>query len=822
MDTLWQDIRFGIRALLKRPGFTVVALVSLALGIGANTAIFTVTNSVFLHSIPVRDIGSLSLIQTQDRATKSTNTLQARSPVSVKNFEDFRAQNDVFTEIAAFVPWGVTFSGRGDPQPFPVQLVSANYFSLLGVPAAIGRAFLPGEDAEPGENAVCVLSDSLWKRHFGSDPAIVGKSIVLNSVPFTVIGIAPEGFKGTVTVGNPEMVWMPMSMHAQVLSGPVEAMYSNRRLRLANLFGRLKPGVAISQADAEMKTIASRLEREYPMENNGRTAQVSPLSEAALGGLPRAQLIIAAIALTAVVGLVLLIACFNLANMLLARAAQREREMSIRNALGAGRWRLIRQLVTESVLLAIGGGTLGLAIAAWGSRLLWSFRPAFLTAGAIDLRLDPRVFAFTAAISLVTGVFFGLVPAIRASRPSLNDILKTGGRGNTSAMSAALRSVLVVSQVALTVIALAGAGLFIRSMQNAQRIDPGFEPRNLFSFAMDLSTLRWTPQHTSEFQRAVMDRVRDIAGVESVAVSTNPPIGAGVFLTALTPEQAAQPNARGTLVAVDAISPGYFSTLGIPVKQGRAFTEFDRADTTPVIALNQAAARLFFPGEEAIGKRLTFLGQNVMREVVAVTGDTVVATIGETPQAVLYLPITQGPQPQVTINVRTKAVPEAVLPVALAQVHQMNGTLALAFPQTIQQLIGNGLWAPRMGAALFGIFGGLGLVLAAIGIYGVMAYMVAQRTNEIGIRMALGAARGDVIGMVIGHGMRLTALGILAGLAGGLAVTRLMATLLFGISPADPLTFSLVSAVLAIAALVATWIPAWRAASIDPVIALRD
>jgi putative ABC transport system permease protein len=822
METLWQDVRFGFRSLLKRPGFTLVAIFSLALGIGANTAIFTVTNSVLLSSIPVHDAAHLAQIQTQDRATKSVNPLLARSPVSFLNFEDFRGQNDVFVDVAAFVPWGVTFSGRGDPQPFTVQLVSANYFSLLGVNPAIGRAFVADEDTKPGENAVCVLSYSLWQRQFGSDASIVGHSITLNSLPYTVIGVGPAGFKGTATVGDPDLAWIPLSMHAQVLSGPAEALFPNRRFRIANLFGRLKPEVQVSRADAAMKTIASRLERDYPLENNGRTAVVTPLSEAALGFLPRDQIVIAAIALSAVVGLVLLIACFNLANMLLARAAQREKEMSIRNALGAGRGRLIRQLVTESLMLAIAGGALGLAIADGGSKLLWSFRPSFLSAGAIDLKLDPHVLAFTAGITLLTGLIFGLAPAIRASRPDLNEILKTGGRGNTSAMSAGLRSALVVSQIALTVIALAGAGLFIRSMQNAQRIDPGFEPRNLFSFGMDLSTLRWTPERVREFERQVTNRLRELPGVDSVAIASNPPIGGGIFRTVLTPEQAAEPNPRGTLATIDTISPEYFSTLGIPLRDGRAFTEFDRADTVPAIVINEAAARMFFPGERAIGKQLKFLGENFMRQVIGMVGNTVVGTIGETPQPVIYSALAQSPLPLVTVNVRTKSAPEGVLQSALAEVHRMNGSLALTFPQTIQEQVSTGLWGPRMGAGLFGIFGGLGLILAAIGIYGVMAYMVAQRTNEIGIRIALGADRGSVLGMVIRHGMRLTAIGIACGLAGGLAVTRLMSTLLFGISPADPLTYTLVSVVLAAAALLATWIPAWRASSIDPVIALRD
>lgn len=821
METLWQDIRFSFRSLASSPAFALVAMLSLALGIGANTAIFTVTNAVFLSPIPVREPYRLMRIETSDRVTKSSNPALDRSPVSTLNYQDFRSQNDVFTDVAAFIPWGVTLSGKGNPEPLPVQLVSANYFDLLAVRAILGRTFLADEDQKPGGNPVCVLSHSLWTRQFGADPNLIGRTITLNSVSYTVLGVMPANFKGTVTVGDPDVVWIPLSMHSQVMSGPAEALYNNRRMRLANLFGRLKPGVEPARADAQLKTIASRLEREYPLANDGRTAVASPLAEAVLGGLPRDTLLIAAVALSAVVGMVLLIACFNLANMLLTRAARREKEMGIRTALGAGRGRLIRQLLTETLLLAAGGGVGGLLIAQWGSRLLWSFRPSFLGAQDVDLRLDPRVLGFTLGVTLLTGLIFGLAPAIRASTPNLNEVLKTGGRGNTAHMHAGLRNTLVISQVAFTMVALASAGLFIRSMQNVQRVDPGFEARNLFTFAMDLSTLRWTPEQGRAFQRQVLDRLRNLPGVEGVALASNAPIGGGFLRTVLTPEQAASPNPRGTLTGVDTVSPEYFSTLRIPFRDGRAFSDFDRAETAAVIIINQAAARIFFPGEQATGKRLKFLGEDFMREVVGVCGDTVTVTIGESPQPVIYVPLAQDFQPLLSVDVRTKTTPEALLPVALAEVHRLNSNLALTTPLTIEQLIGTGLWAPRMGAALFGIFGALGLLLAAVGIYGVMAYMVAQRTNEIGIRMALGAARADVLGLVVQQALRLALAGIVIGLAGGLLVTRLMSGLLFGVSPADPLTYSAVSLVLTAAAFAAAWIPAWRASGIDPVTALR-
>ena len=824
MESFFQDIRYGVRTLLRNPGFALVAMLSLALGIGANTAIFTITNAVFLNSLPVQEPSRLAQVQTSDLVTKSANALFNVSPVSVRNYEDFRVTNDVFTGLAGFVAFGsVTLSGRGDPTPLPVQLATANYFDVLGVKAVLGRTFYPDEDKQPGGNTVAVLSHAMWINKFGGERSLIGQTINLNQTAYIVIGVTPPEFKGTVTVAAPELMWVPISMHSQVLSGALETLFDNRRLRILSLFGRLKPGVEIRQADAAMKTLASRLEREYPLENAGRTAVVTPLAEGTLGFLaPREQLVIAAIALSAVVGLVLLIACFNLANMLLARAARRQKELSIRTALGAGRGRMVRQLLTESMLLAIGGGVGGLVIAVWGRELLWSFRPAVLPPTAIQLTLDPRVLMFTVGMTLITGLVFGLAPALRASSPHVNEVLKTGGRGNTSAMSGGLRKVLVVAQVTLTVIALAGAGLFIRSMQNAQRVDPGFESHNLLSFGMDLSTLRWSPERGVAFQRTVLDEVRSLPGVEAAALASSAPLTGGFLRTVLKQGQESEANPRGNLIMIDFVSPEFFDTLRIPLHDGRAFTEFDRADTAPLTIVNEAAARQFWPGEQVVGRKLYFLGETVMRQVVGLVPNVVTVSLGEVPQPILYMPMAQNYQPFVTVQVRTKGPPEAVLPTALAAVQRMNSSLALVIPNTIQNAIGQGLWAPRMAAALFGIFGALGLTLAAIGIYGVMAYMVAQRTNEIGIRMALGARPGDVLRMVVGESMQLALLGIVIGVVGALALARAAGSLLFGVSTADPVTYAAVSLVLAAAAALAGAVPAWRASRIDPVVALRD
>ncbi len=823
MDQLLQDLKYGLRTLVRSPGFTLVAVLSLALGIGANTAIFTLTDAVFLNPLPVEDSSRVMELFTVDHATIATAANFNRTPMSFKNYLDFRDQNDVFSGLAAFVPSGITLTGKGEPKPELAMLVTANYFDLLGVKPVLGRAFLPGEDQKPGGNPVVVLSHALWTREFGADPGILGQTISLNLTPYTVIGVAPPGFKGTFTVINPNLVWVPISMHAQVFPAQVETLFDSRRFRVVSVFGRLKPGVQPQQALAPLKTIASRLEQEYPRDNNGRTVEVSSLQEAALGFLPRDQLVIAGVALSSVVGLVLLIACVNLANLLMARSSKRAREIGIRTALGAGRGRIVRQLLTESLLLSAAGGLGGLLIGSLGYQLLWSFRPAFLQPNSLALGMDVRVFVFAAIITLFTGVLFGLAPAVRASTPDLSAMLKTGGRGGTEpGARSPLRSALVVSEVALALVALVGAGLFIRSMQQVQKTDPGFESKNLFTFNFDLTSRHYPPERVRQFFRTVLDRTQETPGVKSAAVSSNPPLGGGVLLTTFAEGQEATPDNRGTLTLINSVSPTFFDTLGIPLAAGRVFSDFDRAGSARVAVVNEAMQRHFWPGESAIGKRFHFVNDNALLQVVGVVRNTAVLTIGEQPQPVIYLPLEQQFTPSVTLNVRTASAPAAILPAVLARVQSLDNNLVLANPRTIQEDLAQGLWAPRMGAALFGIFGLLGMLLASMGIYGVMAYLVAQRTNEIGIRMALGARPGDVLRLVLGHGMRLVLLGIAAGVFSALALTRLMRTLLFDVSPADPLTFIAVSLALAAVAFVAGWLPALRAARIDPVLALRE
>jgi predicted permease len=823
MDTVWQDLKYAWRTLRRSPGFALVAVMSLALGIGANTAIFTLTNAVFLNPIPVQDAGRVIECFTVDHATATTSANFTRTPMSWPNFQDFRNQNTVFSGMAAFVPFGATLTGHGEPRPETVMLASANYFDLLGVKPALGRTFAPDEDQQEGGNPVAVLSYGMWTRLFGADPSALGKTIELNSVSYSVIGVMPQGFKGTLTVFPSDVAWIPLSMHSRILPGQIEALFGVRRMRLLSAFGRLKPGATMAQAGANMATIAAGLERAFPDANRGRTIEVSSLTEAALGFLPRDVLVTAGIALTSVVGLVLLIACANLANLQLARVTRRSRELCVRTALGAERGRLTRQLLTESLLISVTGGAAGLVLGTLGSGVLWSFRPAFLQQNSIELKTDWRVFAFTAGITILTGLLFGILPAFRVSMSNLSEVLKSGGRGGVEAYGRnRLRSVLVIAEVSLSIVALAAAGLLIRSMDRVQKVNPGFETRNLFVVNFDIGGQRFTPEHGREFLRSVLERARGVPGVRSAALATNRPLAGGLMGTILAEGQDADPNQRGTLTLMNTVSPEYFDTMGIPVVAGRAFTPFDRAGSARVAIVNQAMARNFWPGQDAIGKRFRVTVQNFPWQVIGVCADAVTVTIGERPQPVAYFPVDQNFQNAMVLYTRTAGDPAGVVMAVRRQVQELNPNMALTNANTIQDVLAQGLWAPRIGAALFAVFGALGLLLASIGIYGVMAYSVAQRTNEIGLRMAVGARPSDVLRLVVGQGMRLAIGGIVVGLVFALAATRLLENLLFGISTYDPPTFASASVVVMAVAFLAAWLPAYRAARIDPVKALRQ
>ena len=824
LGTFDQDIRSGARMLRKSPGFTFVALLSLALGIGANTAIFTIINAVFLHPLPVEEPSRVVELFTRDTKTVNTNALFQLTATSFPNYQDFRDQNTVFSGLAGVTfPIPMNWGGRAEPQQLNAMLASANYFDVLGVKAYRGRTFLPDEDKKPGANSVVVLSYYIWSRDFGSDPSLIGRTISLNALPYTVIGVAPPNFKGTISLGPPDVLWIPISMRDYVLTGVANTLLNNRRFRWVSIVARLKPETAVEQAESALKTIASALEKEYPRENQGRTIALFPLNQSALGINQRRQFTLAGGVLMGVVGIVLLIACVNLANLLLAQAAKREKELTLRAALGAGRARLVRQLLTESAMLSLLGGAAGLVVALVGRKLLWSFRPPFLADGSIDLSFDNRVLGFTLAISLLTGVLFGLLPAIKASRTELNEILKAGGRGGTLGWTNnRMRGLLVISEIALSLVALIGAGLFVRSMQHAQELDPGFDAKNLFQMQFDLGTLRYDADHGQQFFRDLIERARSVPGVVNASVSSDGIFGGTIAGTVFREGEQTDPNNRGTLVQFDDVSPGHFETLRIPLRSGRDFNDFDRENTLAAVIVNEAMAKLLWPGQEALGKRFTsFASPTTLYQVVGVVGNSVVNQIGEDPQSVAYLPLRQQYSSSAALEVRTSGNPETLMATLRNQVQQLDRNLAFTNMQTATEILSQGLWAARMGAALLGLFGLLALVLASVGIYGVLAYSVAQRTGEIGIRMALGAQPGEVLRLVLRQGMTLAVIGAILGLVAALLLARTAANLLYGVSATDPLTYAGITVLLLSVALLACYLPARRATRIDPVVALR-
>ncbi len=788
--------------ILKSPTFSAIAVLSLALGIGANTTIFTVVNAVLLNPLPVKDISRLVQMDTVDTKTMVTQANATKLGMSYPNFQDYVRQNQVFTGLACVSGGPLTWSGGAEPQR--------------------GRFFLRDEDKKPGGNDVAVLSYSLWSNKFGSDVNLIGKTITLNATPYTVIGVGPRGFKGNFTLVPAELVWIPVSMYTQALAGFFRDNFNDRRLLGTITVGRLRTGVSLSQAQASLKTIALHLESEYPKDNGGRSVALTPLADAAVGTNNSAQIKLAGGLMMGIVGLVLLIACVNLANLLLAQAARREKEISVRAALGASRGRLLRQMLTESVVLSLLAGIVGLGIAYGGRSALWSFRPPFIEKNDIDLALDSHVLLFTLGIALLTALLIGMAPAIKSAKPDLIEVLKVGGRGGTVNWTRSpLRSMLVVSEIALALVALVGAGLFIRSMQNAQRIDPGFESEKLFMMAFDLGALHYEEGRAQEFFRAAVERAKASPGVEAATVASNFPLGGGFEHTVFPEGQDETTGYRGTLTQADDVTPSFFEALRIPLIRGRVVNDSDRQNTVQVAVINEAMVKQFWPNADPLGKRFHFFGEPALREVVGVVRNTVVNQIGEEPQPVIYLPITQDFSPAVTLQVRTTGRPEAVIGTVRGQLQSLDTNMAITNVQTIQEIMRQGLWAPRMGAGLLTVFGGLALILAAVGVYGVLSYSVSQQTREIGIRMSLGAQQGQVLRMVIGQGFRLAVTGLGLGLLAAFGLTRVLSSLLFGVSAHDRVTFGGVSLVLVSAAILACYIPARRATKVDPIIALR-
>src|ERR1700736_381192 len=821
LEVFMQDVRYGLRMLRKNPGFTAVAVLSLALGIGANTTIFTVVNAILLNALPVRDLPRLVEMDTVDRKMLVTQARAEKLGMSFPNFQDYRRDNQVFTDLAAFMPTTVTWSGGAEPRELQGELVSADYFDVLGLRPALGRFFMPDEDTKPNGNDVAVLSYTLWANKLGSEPNIIGKPLIFDARPYIVIGIAPRGFRGTVTFFSSE-VWIPTSMKDQILGGKQGEFFNDRRALTLGTFGRLKPGIEMSAAEASLKTMATHLEAEFPKDNSGRSVALSLLADAAVGVNDHKRIALAGAMMMGVVGLVLLIACVNLANLLLAQGARRQKEISLRAALGAGRTRIVRQMLTESMLLSLAGGVVGLAVAYAGRSILWSFRPPFIDQSGIYLSLDSHVLLFTLGVAIFTGFIFGLVPAVKASRPDLMDTLKSGGRGGTMGWRRdPLRSLLVIGEMALALIALVGAGLFLRSMQNAQKTELGFESKNLLAMNFDLGALHYEEGRGQQFYRAANEKVKNSPGVASVTIASNAPIGGGLLRTVFPEGRDEASGYRGTLTAVDDITPNYFETLRIPVLRGRTFSDADRKETAVVAIASEAMAKQFWPNEEAVGKRFHFFGDAMLRQIVGVVANSVVNEVGEAPQPIVFLPMAQDYVPAATLQVRTTGNPEGMVATARAALQSLDPNLAVTNVFTIEQILSQALWAPRMGGFLLALFGGLALLLSAVGVYGVLSYSVNQQTREIGLRMALGAQRRDVMRLILGQGLRLTVLGLGLGVLVALGLMRVLVSLLFGVRAYDPSTYTAVALLLTAVALLACYIPARRAMKVDPMVALR-
>ncbi|HSB76287.1 MAG TPA: ABC transporter permease [Terriglobales bacterium] len=715
----------------------------------------------------------------------------------------------------------MTINGR--PDTFNANLVSGNYFEVLGVQAALGRTFRPDEDREAGAGPVIVLNHGFWERKFAANPKVIGQNVLLNGQGFTIIGVTPRGFQGTAVLGGPDM-WVPMSMHDQVLSGFNKEWFNDRRFLGTFAVGRLKPGVSEAQARAELQALGSDLQREFPVPNTGRTFTTLPLLQSAINPNLRGLFTRAGALMMAVVGLVLLIACANIANLLLARAAGRKREISIRLAVGATRSRIVAQLLTEATVLAVAGGALGIGLAVLGRDLLWRFRPPFLEQSYLSLALDGRVLLFTLCIALGTGLIFGLAPALQATRPNLVLELKERAGGEVfTGRRFALRHAFIVAQVALCLVALIGAGLFLLSLRNAQQTDPGFNTQNLAMLSFDLGSLNYDPPRVKEFQRRVLEKVQNMPGVEAATLASNIPLFGGGFLRSVFPEgQEGSSNRNGVLVAIDQVAPGYLPTMGIALMEGRAFGTSEREDSPKVAIINQTAARRFWPDQDPVGKRFKFYGENDFVQVIGVAHDAKYVSLGEDPTPYIYLPLIQNPSPAVTLFFRSNSDPKNVLGAVRQQVQVLDPNLPLTNVWPIGEVIHQALWAARFSAGLLSIFALVAMLLCAVGIYGVVGYTVGLRVREIGIRLALGAQPRDVALMVLRQSAVTLSIGLAVGLAAAFVLARFITNLLYGLSATTPAAFAGTAALLAVVGLLASYVPARRAASVDPLLAVRN
>jgi len=815
---IWLDFRYAARALARTPGFLAVAFVAIALGIGVNTTILGIVNALLLRPLPIGHSDQVVQIFTTD------THFTGRNQNSYLNFLDYRTQNTVFTGMAGYSFAVVGMTRGGETSNILGQMVSGNYFELLELRPLLGRAFLPEEDTAPNGHPVAVLSHKFWKK-LGGDKAIIGSTITLNGHLFTVIGVAPPGYTGINTGVAPEF-WVPLAMHSWIRPTGDE-WFDNRRALFLSIVARLKPGVSIPTAQAQMKTIAHQLEQAYPDVNKERSVTLVSAEKAKSQGFggPGNEDTTQNISLLLLVaaGSILLIACANVANLLLARSTTRQREMAIRVALGAGRGRVIRQLLTESILLAFIGGIGGILLAYWLGDVLVGLLPATPVPLSLDPKPDVRVVISALLLTIVSGIIFGLAPALQTTRGNLTEGLRERAVAESGFQRWNLRNLLVVAQIAVSLLLLIGSALFLKSFHRAQQIDPGFRTQNLAIVSIDPALAGYDQKRGGQIARNILEQVRRDAQVRSADLGQFVPLGfggEGRTIVAEGRDENAESNRK--IANISAVTSGYFETMGIPILRGRSFTEHDAAENAARVAvISETMAKTFWGGEDALGRRFRYYNREGSFEVIGIARDVKAATLGETPVPMLYTPFRDVPDGGITIFIHTSAAPGSMLPAVHRVVRDIDNHISITYEKTVAQHLAFALWPSWMGAVLLGSLGILALVLASVGVYGVMAYSVSQRTRELGIRMALGAQSSQVLRLVLRQGMLLAAIGLIIGLIAAFGSTRLASTLLYGVNPSDPLIFTAVTVLLAGAAFAACYLPARRAVKIDPVVALR-
>lgn len=820
MENVLKDIRYAFRMLWKSPGFTLIAILALGLGIGANTAIFSVFNGMLWRPLPVKDPQSIVTVNTKSRDVAFPLNL------SYADVQDYRQLKRVFSDLMAYTPNPVNFGAEGRAERAWAEMVTGNYFSMLGLEPARGRLFAPDEGWVAGKDEIMVLSYKYWQKRFGGDPSVIGQTAQVNNHPFAIVGVAPKSYHGAYYFLEPDF-YLPFTSMGLLDPTVSKNFLTDRSAGYLRALGRLQPGVTPEQAMAAAEPLDHRLAQEYPDPHKGLSLLVLPELKARPEPGLGAFMSTAVIVFMLLVGLVLLIACANVANLILARANGRRKEFATRTALGASRWRMVRQLLTETVLLSIFGGLVGLLFARWAAVGLTSIQiPTDLPIHLFDLSMDWRIFSFAFLAALATGIVSGLIPSLQASRIDLADVLKAGGRsGGGSAGHHRFRNALVVAQVAVSLLLLAGAGFFIRSLQNSAHVDMGFRVDHTLMMNLDLGLQGYSEQRGHQFYKQLTDRVRSLSGVRDAAIGSYVPMGYENSLVNIFPEgQAIDDKSKIETVWDDMVQPSYFRAAGTPVIQGREFTEADSATAPKVAIINDFFAKKIWPGEDPIGKSFRTEKNGPPIQVVGVTRTGKYLFLYETPQMFVYFPMAQRYNSTATLFVYSDGDPQQLVGAVRDQISQLDSGLPVYDVMTMQTHVRDGkpLLPARLGAMLVGAFGLLGLALASVGVYGVVSYSVSQRTQEIGIRSALGAQPEHVLKMILKQGMGMAAIGTGIGLVLSLLLFRGLGAVLYGVKSFDPVTLSSVSALLLAVAFAASFVPALRATRVDPVIALRE